>query len=191
MKASEWGEQGTDQIPLSYLYQVAYYSAICGVDRVDIAVLIGGQDFRMYTYLKNEDLESKLIKAANAFWNNYIAKGIAPEATTQGDISTLYPNSNGETLEADDEITKEIEELKEIKEKEKELLKLKSDKETKIKACMGFKEAIIAGDGSLLATWKNGKSRKMLDTKKLKIENALIYQQYLNTKEASRMFLVK
>lgn len=45
------GEVGTDQIPEVYKYQqVAYYAAITGVSRVDIAVLIGGQDFRIYQY---------------------------------------------------------------------------------------------------------------------------------------------
>ena len=70
-KSHEWGEVGTEQIPESYLYQVAYYCAITGATRADIAVLIGGNDFRIYQYLKNPEMETKLIKAANIFWNKY------------------------------------------------------------------------------------------------------------------------
>ena len=39
-KGKEWGEVGSDQIPESYLVQVAYYGAICDVPKVDIAKLL-------------------------------------------------------------------------------------------------------------------------------------------------------
>lgn len=88
--AIEWGEQGTDQIPNNYLCQVAWYSAITGVPKVDIAVLIGDvtedgiiglsiKDFRIYTYTKNKEFEDKLITIGKNFWLNHVQKGIPPE----------------------------------------------------------------------------------------------------------------
>ena len=38
-RRKDWGEEGTDQIPESYLLQVAYYASICDVAKVDIAVI--------------------------------------------------------------------------------------------------------------------------------------------------------
>jgi len=191
MKAKEWGEQGTDQIPPNYLYQVAYYSAICNVEKVDIAVLIGGQEFRMYKYIKDVELENKLIQVACAFWNNYVALGIAPEASNASDVVTLYPNSNGSTIEADAALLKEVEDLKEIKAQEKMIAAQKIALETKIKSSIGENEALVTPYGELLATWKNNKARKVLDTKKLELENAVIYQQYLTERAGSRAFLLK
>jgi putative phage-type endonuclease len=191
MKGKDWGEQGTDQIPKSYLYQVAYYSAICNVDKVDIVVLIGGQEFRMYTYIKDEELEAQLIQAACLFWNNYVAKGVAPEASCIADIANLYPNSNGSTVEADESIVHEVSTLKEIKVQEKLLATQKADIELKIKSCIGEHEALINADGELLATWKSGKARQVLDSKKLQAEHKGIYQQYLTEKAGSRSFLLK
>lgn len=191
LKSKEWGEQGTDQIPTTYLYQVAYYAAICNVEKVDVAVLIGGQEFRIYTYKKNIEIENKLILAACAFWNNYVAKGIAPETSSVGDINNLYPESNGRVIEADDQILHEIEDLKTLKIQEKEIAKLKIDKEAKIKSCMGDNEAIINQDGELLATWKNGKARKVLDVKRLQAEYQNLCQQYLMEKMGNRTLLIK
>lgn len=191
LKAKEWGEQGTDQIPVTYLYQVAYYAAVCNVEKVDIAVLIGGQDFRIYQYRKNSDFEHKLMEAACAFWNNYVRKGIVPEATTEEYVSTLYPESNGLSIKAGKELLQSIEELKSIKLQEKKIAKLRLETENKIKAGMGRNESIIDQEGNLLATWKNSKSRQILDTKKLKEENEDVYKKYLTTKEANRIFLVK
>jgi predicted phage-related endonuclease len=191
MKAKEWGEQGTNQIPASYLYQVAYYSAICNVEKVDIAVLIGGQEFRIYTYIKDVELEHKLIQVACAFWNNYVKKNIAPEASNASDVAILYPNSNGSTIEADASLLKEVENLKEIKMQERLIAAQKIALETKIKSSIGENEALITPDGELLATWKNTKARKVFDTKKLELEKAIIYQQYITEKPGSRAFLLK
>jgi putative phage-type endonuclease len=191
LKAKEWGEPGTDQIPATYLYQVAYYAAVCNVEKVDIAVLIGGQDFRIYKYRKNSDFEQKLIQAACAFWNKYVAKDIAPEPTIEEYVSTLYPRSNGRSIKADEEILQSIEELKSFKEKEREIVRLRQDIESKLKVSMGEYESIIDKYGYSLATWKSGKSRQVLDGKKLSEENEDMYQKYLTTKEGSRVFLVK
>jgi putative phage-type endonuclease len=191
MKAKEWGEQGTDQIPKSYLYQVAYYAAICNVDKVDIAVLIGGQEFRTYQYIKNIDLERKLVKAVCAFWNNYVVKKKAPEPSTLSNMVTLYPNSNGSSIEADSSLLKDVESLKNIKRQETLMAEEKNILETKIKSYIGENESLIKENGDVVATWRNSKSRKVLDTKKLELENLSIYQKYLTEKSGSRSFLLK
>ena len=63
--------------------------------------------------------------------------------------------------------------------------------ETKIKSSIGENEALVTPDGELLATWKNTKARKVFDTKKLELEKAIIYQQYITEKPGSRAFLLK
>jgi hypothetical protein len=92
---------------------------------------------------------------------------------------------------ADRETILEVEALKQLKEQEKMLITQKVSLESKIKACIGEHEGLIDEDGKLLVTWKNGAPRQVLDTKKLEVENANIYQQYLTTKETGRMFLLK
>jgi hypothetical protein len=94
-------------------------------------------------------------------------------------------------MKAGKELIQSIEELKSIKAEEKEIAKSRLEAENKVKASMGNNESLVTENGDLLATWKNGKSRQVLDSKKLEQENEGIYQQYLATKEASRMFLVK
>ena len=43
----EWGEPGTDQVPMSYLCQCIWYMAITGIEQCDLAVLFGNSDFRI------------------------------------------------------------------------------------------------------------------------------------------------
>jgi len=105
-KTKEWGEEGTDQVPESYLVQVAYYAAICNVPKVDIAVLIGGQDFRIHTYARNRELEDKLINiACNFFWHNHIEKRIPPKCINTRDTFNLFPQGNYHEIVAENNST--------------------------------------------------------------------------------------
>ena len=66
--AEQWGEPGTDEVPEHYLVQVQHQLAVTGMDLADVAVLIGGQDFRVYTLFRSEALISRLLEIEAAFW---------------------------------------------------------------------------------------------------------------------------
>lgn len=70
--AKEWGEPGTDEIPQNYLLQCVWYQAITNRDVWDVAVLIGGSDFRIYKIHRDRDLENALIERADDWWTQYI-----------------------------------------------------------------------------------------------------------------------
>lgn len=191
MMSKEWGEEYTDQIPESYLCQVAYYAAICDVEKIDIAVLIGGQDFRIYTYNRNREFESKLIKVACNFWQNHVLKGIPPEPTSTEDILALYPKAQGVMLEADNEIVDKVAKLRELKNEENTICNAVKNLQFEIQGFMKDADILVDHSGHCLATWKNMNPRITLDTKKLQEEHKDIYQQYAKEKEGSRMFLIK
>ncbi len=191
MKAHEWGEVGTDQIPECYKYQVAYYAAITGVSRVDIAVLIGGQEFRIYQYLKDKEMEDKLIRAAILFWNKYILTNTPPTPKTDADTAKLFPKANGLEVRADDTILQKIDMLQDLKAKESFVIKEMEHLQIEVKNYMQDAELLIDNVGHLRATWKNRKGSKRLDTKTLAEEHNEIYKQYLKEGEAYRVFALK
>lgn len=191
MKVSCWGEEGTNQIPESYLYQVVYYAAITGAIRVDIAVLIGGQDFRIYRYDKDEAMEAKLIKVAKKFWNEYILQKTPPKPTTSEDIAKLYPTSNGRIVKANDIILAKIETLQDLKSREKTIASDIANIQMDIKEYMKDGESLVDNVGNLYATWKEKLASRRIDTKKLKAEYENIYNQCLINGKNSRMFLLK
>jgi predicted phage-related endonuclease len=45
---SDWGDLGTDEVPMNYLMQCLWYLAITNLERCDVAVLFGSSDFRIY-----------------------------------------------------------------------------------------------------------------------------------------------
>ena len=190
-KSKEWGEVGTNQIPESYLCQVAWYAAVCDVPKVDIAVLIGGNDYREYTYIRDKVLEEKLIKIAVNFWQNHVEKRIPPKCSNLNDVSNLFPIGNHKEIKASENISLKIEELKILKEKESALEKSIDTLKVEIQEFMQDNEVLSDSNDKIIATWKNSKSRITFDTKRFEKEHQDIYRQYVKETEGSRMFLIK
>ena len=91
----KWGASGTtwdgvdiNQCPIPYHYyiQVVAYMAVLGMDTWDLAVLIGGNDYRVYTFMRNLDVEDKILEEARAFWENFVVQKVAPpiDFTSEG-----------------------------------------------------------------------------------------------------------
>ncbi|GAO97901.1 YqaJ-like viral recombinase domain protein [Caedimonas varicaedens] len=83
----KWGTSGTtwdgvdiNQCPIPYHYyiQVVAYIAVLGMDTWDLAVLIGGNDYRVYTFMRNLDVEDKILEEARAFWEGFVVQKVAP-----------------------------------------------------------------------------------------------------------------
>ena len=190
-RGKQWGEVGTDQIPESYLVQVAYYAAICDVPKVDIAVLIGGQDFRIYTYKRNKELEEKLIKIACNFWHNHIEKRIPPKCVNTRDTFNLFPQSNYQEIVAEDNIMEKWEELKAAREEESRIADTIEKLKVEIQEFMRDYDVLIDIHGNVIATWKNTAPRSLVNVNKLKEMFKDAYEQCLSTGKQSRMFLIK
>ncbi|UXM65471.1 exonuclease [Megaira polyxenophila phage MAnkyphage_25.80] len=190
-KAKEWGDLGTDQIPESYLVQVAYYAAICDVSKVDIAVLIGGQDFRIYTYNRDKNLEEKLIKIACNFWHNHIEKRIPPKCVSTRDTFNLFPQSNYQEIVAESNILEKLEELKTARSEESRIQSTIEKLKTDIQEFMQDYDVLIDVNGNVIATWKNTAPKSLFDLKRFKKEAKEMYLKYANNSKQSRIFLIK
>jgi putative phage-type endonuclease len=190
-KVKEWGDPGTDQVPESYLVQVAYYAAICDIPKVDIAVLIGGQDFRIYTYNRNKDLEDKIVKIGINFWYNHIEKRIPPKCVNTRDTFNLFPQSNYHEIVAEDNIIEKLEQLKTKKEEESRIQSTIEKLKTDIQEFMRDYDVLIDNQGNVIATWKNTAPKSLVDLKILREKYREIYEKCIKYGQQSRMFLVK
>lgn len=74
----DWGQPGTDQVPLHYLVQTQHYLAVTGCEAADVAVLIAGSDFRIYTIKRDEGIVKHLIEQERKFWEEHVLKDIEP-----------------------------------------------------------------------------------------------------------------
>jgi putative phage-type endonuclease len=66
--AHRWGDTGSGVVPPEYLVQCAWSMFVTGIPVWDIAVLIGGQDYRVYTLHRDAELEAEIVAGVTEFW---------------------------------------------------------------------------------------------------------------------------
>ncbi len=97
MRARDW-EEG---VPVYYQTQVAHYLSVTGRPYADVAVLIGGSDYREYRIMRDAEDESAVIGAVDAFWADNVLGGEPPEITGARDdgaaVLGASGNGNGES----------------------------------------------------------------------------------------------
>ena len=189
--SGDWGEAGSDEVPMSYLCQCVWYMAITGIDQCDLAVLFGNSDFRIYEIARDRDLENIVLEKAALFWNDYVLKDIPPPASSIADCQTLFRKGNSnKSLEASKEIlelTKQLHQLNhDIEVREAEVISIKQS----IMAHMGEAETLTF-EGKTLATWKAPKPSFRLDGKRLEQDHPDLAELYKTQVTNSRRLVFK
>ena len=189
--AHEWGDLGSDQVPMTYLTQCLWYMAITGIDQSDLAVLMGNADFRIYEIHRDLELEEMIISRAKEFWEEHVLKNIAPAAQRESDLKLLFPQSKPtKTVEADQRTCELLAKLKTIQAQvetyEQEISQIKLS----IMAQMEDAE-VLTHQGQVLVTWKSPKPSMKIDTKKLAEDHPEIVTPYQVQVANSRRFVIK
>lgn len=157
--AKDWGEEGSDDIPLSYNAGVQWSMGILGPDwtLADVAVLFGGNKYRCYTVERDDAIIKQMQEEALTFWMR-IENGQPPEVSdgstaTRKALEALYaPAEKGKILEADFAIRSAMEELEKAKAMFKEVEAVKKLLENQICAAIGPELGIT--DGEKTYKWK-------------------------------------
>jgi len=172
-----------DEVPDTYLVQVQHYMAVTGLPVFDLAVLIDGRDFRIFTLHRNEELIAEIEEQLTDFWFNNVIADIAPP----GEIIAEPEVIKGAAVEATNYITSLIESHKELDEAIKELKAEQDNIDTQIKQFIGESE-ILVHDGKQLASYKPVTTNRF-DTTAFKKADPATYAQYVKP-STSRTFRV-
>lgn len=162
----DWDLQADDGIPLGYLVQLAKQCFLADAVRGYCAVLIGGNEYRQYTYERDMTLENIIIASDIRFWE-YVTEGIEPDPINTNDCRLKYRIPQPDRIvESNYRTTQAHHELQSIKEKIKELGKLEEHFKMQVMQHMGTAEYLLESDGEIIATWKaNKKGTRVLNLK--------------------------
>jgi len=188
---SQWGEPGSDEVPMSYLAQCHWYLCMTQLERCDLAVLFGNSDFRIYQITRDSELESTLLQAALTFWQDHVLTDIPPDAKTMGDYQKLFTKEvPGKTLEATNQTRLLIESAKEINamidSKEQELEQIKKLLMQEMQEAQE-----LTYQGKILATWKKPKASFRFDIKRFECEHPDLFPLYQMPIQNSRRLVIK
>jgi putative phage-type endonuclease len=103
--AAEWGEPGSDIVPVSYLVQMQWGLAVTGRQTCRLFALIGFDDLRSYSFERDEALITEMRRMAREFWQVYVRTNSPPPLDAEhggvwATIKRLFPGTNGQTVRA-------------------------------------------------------------------------------------------
>lgn len=161
--ANEWGEPDTDEIPQHYLCQCIHYLGITGVQFCDVAVLIGGREFKKYRICRDEELIAAIQEECAKFWRDFVVANTPPPPRTAEETIKLFPKSNEIKKVSTTDIEKAVlayrELQEEVKAKEEELSRLKDS----ICSYLCVADTLVDVTGKTLLTWKSSKSSQAVN----------------------------
>jgi putative phage-type endonuclease len=186
--------QWEDGIPVAYQCQVLHQLAVTGHAWADVAVLIGGQDFRIYRIQRDDDKIADLIEREAHFWQ-HVTLDTQPDPDGSDDAATalqwLFPRDNGLTVDLSESVEFNALFASLLAERQR-----KDDAEARealirqqIQNALGDATAALFQSGRV--TWKKSKDRLAPDLDRLSAEHPALLQQYTKPVTGSRRFVVQ
>jgi putative phage-type endonuclease len=185
-----WGVPGSAEIPEAYLIQVQHYFTVTELRRADIAVLIGGQDFRIYHVDHDDELERLIVEAEAQFWTG-VVKGNPPDARTTADMSLRFRNSTQKATAANEYILDVVRQLNDIRAKRDGLDGIEESLKVLVMGYLGNADTLINCEGKPLVTWKSTKPRSAFDRDRFGKDHPDLLAEYTIEGESHRRFLLK
>ena len=159
--ADEWGDHGSDQVPIGYVCQVQWYMGLIpSLESFDLPVLFGGSDFRIYTIVRDENIITRLQEIGERFWQNHIAKRIPPPPRTLEEVKRLYPESSTSSIVASTEIESIVRALAALKDQQNTLTEAEKKYKDRIAVELAANDTLTLPDGRPILTYRTDKSGK-------------------------------
>jgi len=137
---SAWNNGVPDYVEL----QCRQNMAVLNIDRWDVATLLGGSDFQIFTIERDLELEQTIIEAAKYFWENYILTNTPPPENDPDKrrelLKALFPGREDKECVAPDDVVAFYDAcntLAKLKETEKVLSAEKAEVENQIIEMIG------------------------------------------------------
>mgnify|MGYP002700647057 CR=1 FL=1 len=189
----KWGEEGTNEIPLPYYYQVQHYlycTQHLGFKKFIVAVLIGGQKLKIYTVKRDSKFIREMISDARIFWYNHVKTKVAPPPRSIADCLLQFPEaSDGKEMVCDPFLNNLIGSGVTIKKQIKELKGDLDEVSKEIMCIMKGSSSVINKQGDKLVTWANS-SRTSLDQKQFALLHPNLFEK-LKQVSTFRTFKIK
>jgi putative phage-type endonuclease len=187
-------QQWDDGVPVAYQCQVLHQLAVTGHAWADVAVLIAGQEFRIYRIERDDDKIADLIQREAQFWS-WVTNNQQPDPDGSYDaqqaLLSLFPTDNGQTLDFSESgpFNDLFAELLTLRHRKEEIEQQESTLKHRIQAALGSATAAIFQQGKV--TWRKAKDRLVPDLDRLSLEHPELLQQYAKPVPGARRFIIQ
>lgn|GEM_PF-380082 len=177
-KAYEWGEEGSEEIPIWYAAQAMHGLGVTGRPACLVAAAFGIDELLGFPILRDEETIAGMRAQEIAFWTEHVLARVPPDPSNMGDIKQLFARAMGVPVELTPEIADEVRRVQRIRQTIQAFEEEKEAAEFRVASFIAKRwgltdpqaaedAAELRLDGVALATWKH-QSRTTLDEKALR-----------------------
>ena len=190
--AKAWGRPaGSGEIAPYYLPQVHHYLMVTGAAFCDVAALIGGNEFRIYTVVRDDEYIGYLRQIELDFWQSVMSETM-PEVRTEEDARLAWPTTqHDQEIEGSEASVMSQEQLLRVQANIEDLKEEESSLKALLMAEIGDAGDTLTYEGKKLATWKQQKGKKTVNLAVLLEEYPEAYARCLRTGNPYRVFRLK
>lgn len=152
-----WWRDGKFQAPTDKAIQAQWQMAVCGVQRVHLAALLGGTNFVIFSIERDDETISLLLDIAGRFWHEHVLTRTPPDEdgeARRAAMEALYRKPNGLLLPASVEAEALHDRIRDIESREKALKGERDEAEAAAMQLIGEADGVEG-----LFTWRDWRGR--------------------------------
>jgi putative phage-type endonuclease len=181
----EWGEEGTDEIPVYYRAQVMQSMDVIGARVAWVPVLFNGRDYREYRVARDPKDIAILRAKGEAFWR-MVQEGTPPdvdglEATTKA-MRIAFGVEPERTVQVPHELVMKIERAKVVQKRANEL---RARLENELRAALG--DAAVGLAGPVLLAKRSTFETSVVDLVALREEHPELVEKFTRKEPRQRL----
>jgi len=105
---TEWGAEGTSDVPPYYYLQVMWQIYLSNAKGGHLVALIGsGLGYRIYTIPRHDDLIEELERHASNFWHNHVLVGVPPSQPASLSTYKFIPREKAKRVRIDESLAED------------------------------------------------------------------------------------
>lgn len=188
--AAQW----EDTVPEAYQCQVLHQLAVTGKAWADVAVLIAGQEFRIYRIDPDPERIADLIAREGQFWQhvqNDTPPAVDGSASCARALADMYPQDNGQSVDFSENsaLNGAFDTLLELKRQRQSLQQQEDLQQQILQEAMGQASSGVFCNGRI--SWKRARDSRSVDYKRLAQEHPQLADRYASTTPGVRRFLLQ
>lgn len=176
----KWGEIDTEDVPIEYAAQFMFGLMVTSRRYCLVAALRSFDDVDIYWTVRDDETIAGMRPKLVDFWQDHVLGDTPPDPMRFDDIKALFPNDDGQPVEASQDIADKVEQLREVK------VRIKTFEEAEEALKFEIAEfisphALLTFAGKEIASWK-GQGDTRLDTTALKEAHPKLFAEFSRTK---------
>jgi len=147
-KASEWGEEGTEEVPVHYAAQVMHGLGVTRKPAALVAALFGLDLLVCFPVMADPETIAAMRAKSVHFWNYHVMQRIPPDPVNVADVTSMYSKFSGRSVELSPEAYKALKGIAELREQAKQMKLDLYDCEWAIARCVAINWGVDVVDRS-------------------------------------------